>query len=78
MTTLTDHDDTIESLPPSAKLALWVLESEGKLTQQELRKETRLHQRTLRYALDRLDEEGLIDSRPNPADARQSLYSITK
>lgn len=73
-----EHRDQIDDLPPSAKLVVWVLEAEGELTQQGLMEETRLHQRTLRYALDRLEEEHLVDSRPNPSDARQSLYSFSR
>ncbi|WP_435552772.1 MarR family transcriptional regulator [Natrinema sp. CGMCC1.2065] len=75
MTVITED---IENLPPSAKFVVWVLEDEGELTQQDLIRETRLHQRTLRYALDCLEEEDIIKSRPNPSDARQSLYGLQR
>ncbi|MFC7165234.1 MarR family transcriptional regulator [Halospeciosus flavus] len=63
-------------LPPSAKLVLKVLEYEGPLTQQEITEETRLPQRTVRDALDRLLEEGIVTKEPYFRDARQSQYAI--
>ena len=70
------HDADIEDLPPSAKFVLWVLEDIGPVTQQELCDEITLPPRTVRWALDRLEDEGIIESRPYTRDARQSLYRI--
>lgn len=73
----TSSDGTsLADLPPSSKLIHKILEHEGELTQQELLAESRLPQRTLRHGIDLLREEGMIDSRPNPDDARQSVYSL--
>lgn len=49
-----------EDLPPSSKLVYKVLEYEGSLTQRELAEETRLPQRTVREALNRLQEINAI------------------
>lgn len=63
-------------LPPSAKLVLKVLEYEGPLTQQEITEQTRLPQRTVRDALDRLLETGIVTKEPYFRDARQSQYAV--
>ncbi|SDD39383.1 helix-turn-helix domain-containing protein [Natrinema hispanicum] len=63
-------------LPPSAKLIYKVLEYEAPLTQEELAAESRLCPRTVRYALGRLEEQGVVTSRACLADARQSKYRI--
>ncbi|MFA9416646.1 MarR family transcriptional regulator [Natrinema sp. HArc-T2] len=63
-------------LPPSAKLVYKVLEYEAPLTQEELAAESRLCPRTVRYALGRLEEQGVVTSRACLADARQSKYRI--
>ncbi|WP_049925359.1 MarR family transcriptional regulator [Halopiger goleimassiliensis] len=67
-----DHED----LPPSAQFVLWVLEDEGPLTQQELAEKITLPKRTVRYALTRLEDEGIVESQTYLKDARQSLYTI--
>lgn len=69
--------EAILALPPSAKLVLKVLEVEGTMTQPPLANQTRLSPRTVRDALDRLEEIGLVERRPYFRDARQSLYSLT-
>lgn len=69
--------DVLRSLPPSSKLVLKVLEREGTMTQTTLSERTRLPRRTVRDALDRLDDIGVIQVRPSLRDARQSLYSLT-
>ncbi|WP_425433327.1 MarR family transcriptional regulator [Haloarcula rubra] len=77
MTGSTMTDDVLEDLPPSAKLVYKVLEEDEPRTQQEIRDESWLCDRTTRYAVDRLEAAGLITSRPNPSDARQELYQRT-
>ncbi|GAD51349.1 hypothetical protein MBEHAL_0109 [Halarchaeum acidiphilum MH1-52-1] len=75
----TADEDTVErlrDLPPSAKLVAKVLEYEGTLTQSELAEETLLPARTVRYALNRLDEEGVVDSRFSFTDARKRIYAL--
>jgi DNA-binding MarR family transcriptional regulator len=70
-------DAGLEDLPPSAKLVAKVLEYEGTQTQRGLAEETLLPSRTVRYALGRLEEIGLVESRFSFTDARTRLYSLT-
>lgn len=62
---------------PSAKLVFLVLERHGSLTQREICDESLLTARTARYALSRLEEEGLIEERISFRDARQRIYSLS-
>ncbi|MFW6004733.1 MAG: ArsR family transcriptional regulator [Halodesulfurarchaeum sp.] len=66
----------LDDLPPSAKLVYKVLEYDGPLTQKKLVEESMLSARTVRYALDRLDDCECIDEQVYFQDARQSLYRI--
>jgi predicted transcriptional regulator len=72
----TDGDD-LSDLPPSAKLVYKVLEYDGPLTQKGIVQESMLSARTVRYALERLDEIGVVEEDVYFADARQNLYEIT-
>jgi transcription initiation factor IIE alpha subunit len=63
-------------LPPSAKLVYKVLESSGLITQKEIIKKTYLPPRTVRYALNRLRDENILQERFYFRDARQSLYGL--
>lgn len=69
------HEELLD-LPPSAKLVIKVLEYNGTLTQGQLAEETLLPARTVRYALTRLEEKGIIDSRFSFSDARKRLYML--
>lgn len=71
-----DPDPCLEELPPSAKLVFKVLEHEGPLTQKRLVEESMLSARTVRYALDRLDDCQVIEEQVYFQDARQSLYTL--
>ncbi|MEF8781442.1 MAG: helix-turn-helix domain-containing protein [Haloferacaceae archaeon] len=71
-----DRWQPVRDLPPSAKLVAKVLDYHGTLTQSELAEETLLPPRTVRYALSRLEEEGVVDSRFSFSDARKRLYSL--
>lgn len=53
----------LSDLPPSAKLVVVVLAHDAALTPQELLEESRLAERTLRDALARLAEAGLVERR---------------
>ncbi|MEF8782192.1 MAG: winged helix-turn-helix domain-containing protein [Haloarculaceae archaeon] len=76
---MTESDgETLEDLPPSAKLVYKVLEYDGPLTQKGIVEESMLSARTVRYALERLDEVGVITEDVYFADARQNLYEITE
>ena len=66
----------VRDLPPSAKLVAKVLEYNGTLTQSQLAEETMLPPRTVRYALSRLEEEDVVDSRFSFTDARKRLYTL--
>jgi DNA-binding MarR family transcriptional regulator len=68
--------EDVGDLPPSAKLVLKVLEYEETLTQGELAEETRLPPRTVRYALGRLEDVGLVDARFSFSDARKRIYTL--
>jgi DNA-binding MarR family transcriptional regulator len=71
-----DGWDAVAELPPSAKLVAKVLEYNDTLSQSELADETLLPPRTVRYALSRLEDEDVVDSRFSFADARKRLYSL--
>lgn len=73
---LDTHRETIRELPPSAKLVVKVLELEGASTQSQLRDETLLPRRTVRYGLTRLEDTDVIRSCPQFQDARKRLYEI--
>ncbi|MGQ4891353.1 MAG: NAD(+)/NADH kinase [Candidatus Njordarchaeia archaeon] len=69
----------IQTLPPSAKLILKVLEYEGEMTQKDLVKNTMLPARTVRHALKLLLSKGFIREKPSLLrDARQKIYQIRK
>ncbi|AAG20652.1 MULTISPECIES: helix-turn-helix domain-containing protein [Halobacterium] len=70
-------DSVLEDLPPSAKLVFKVLEYDGPLTQKRIVEETMLSARTVRYALERLEDRDAVDEDIYFADARQSLYDLT-
>ncbi|WP_227378177.1 MarR family transcriptional regulator [Haladaptatus halobius] len=79
-----EHDQTeslvierLSELPPSAKLVAKVLEYNDTFTQGQLDEETLLPPRTIRYALNRLEEHELVESRFSFADARKRCYSRT-
>ena len=66
----------IERLSPSVKLVFKVLEYKGLMTQKELVAESFLPARTVRYALNRLKKEGILEERLYYKDARQCLYGV--
>ncbi len=68
--------DDVRDLPPSAKLVAKVLEYNDTLSQQQLAEETLLPARTVRYAISRLDEEDVIESRFSFTDARKRVYQL--
>jgi predicted transcriptional regulator len=71
------EEEGIADLPPSAKLVYKVLEYNGPLTQKGIVEESMLSARTVRYALERLEDVGVVDEDVYFADARQNLYEIT-
>jgi len=70
-------DNKVRDLPPSAKLVLKVLEYNGGLTQKQIVNKSRLSQRTVRDALERLQDRGIVEKNIYVPDARQNLYTLT-
>jgi len=72
-----DSWEVVRDLPPSAKLVAKVLEYNESLTQSQLAEETLLPPRTVRYALSRLEDVDVVESRFSFADARKRIYTLT-
>ncbi len=68
---------TIADVPPSAKLVYKVLEYDGALTQKQIVEQSMLSQRTVRDALSRLRDIGVVSEEVYIPDARQNLYELT-
>ncbi len=68
--------ERLRELPPSAKLVAKVLEADSPLSQGRLAEESLLPDRTVRYALNRLDEADLVASRYSFRDARKQVYYL--
>jgi len=68
----------LEDLPPSAKLVYYVLDKEGEMTQTELCSETRLPPRTVRHAVEELQEIDALEEGVFLQDARKRLYSAAE
>ncbi len=62
------------NLPPSSRKILLLLEDGRSLTHKELVRLSSLAPRTVRYALKRLKDNGMIVEKFNFRDARQILY----
>ena len=73
-----DFRKRLGELPPSAKLVAKVLEDNASLSQAQLAERSLLPDRTVRYALTRLEDSGLVESRYSFTDARKQVYSLTR
>jgi DNA-binding MarR family transcriptional regulator len=73
-----EYTDRLRELPPSAKLVAKVLETDAPLSQGQLAEESLLPERTVRYALNRLEDTNLVEARYSVRDARKQVYSLTK
>ncbi|USZ68945.1 helix-turn-helix domain-containing protein [Halorussus salilacus] len=73
-----EYRERLRELPPSAKLVAKVLETEAPLSQGQLAEESLLPDRTVRYALNRLEECDLVDSRYSFQDARKQVYFLDR
>ena len=71
-----EREAALRDLPPSAKLVVKVLEYDGPHTQRQLAEETLLPTRTVRYAIGRLENIGVVDARVSFTDARKRVYSL--
>ena len=72
------EEERLDDLPPSEKLVFKVLEYSGPLTQKGIVEESMLSARTVRYALERLEDIDIVDEDVYFADARQNLYQLTE
>ena len=76
---MADSDgEALPDLPPSAKLVYKVLEYNGAMTQKDIVEESMLSARTVRYALERLEDIEIVSEDVYFADARQNLYELTE
>jgi DNA-binding MarR family transcriptional regulator len=73
-----EYRDRLRELPPSAKLVAKILEGEDSLSQGQLAEESLLPDRTVRYALNRLTDTGLVESRHCLQDARKQVYTLAR
>lgn len=69
--------EAVAEMPPSAKLVAKALEYNGQLTQSAIAEETLLPSRTVRYALSRLEDADVVESRFSFTDARKRIYNLT-
>lgn len=68
--------ESLEDLPPSSKLVFKTLEWNGRLTQQQIIEESLLSGRTVRDALGRLKQHGIVEEDVYYRDARQNVYTL--
>jgi DNA-binding transcriptional ArsR family regulator len=68
----------LREYPPSAKLVFRTLERNGTMTINDIEKQTYLPHRTVRYAIKRLKEGGIVTQLFYIKDARQSLYRLAE
>lgn len=66
----------LDALPPSARQVYGILESNGPLTHKDLLRLTGMPGRTVRYAVGRLKEAGIIGARCNLMDCRQCYFFV--
>jgi predicted transcriptional regulator len=66
----------LAELPPSAKLVCYTLAHEQPLTQSDLVEETMLSNRTVRYALTKLEESEIVRPDIYIPDARQNVCRL--
>ena len=68
--------DEIDDFPPSIKLVLQCLHGTDGLTTNQLAEKTGLAERTIRYALTRLDDRGVIKSSYLLSEPQTSEYAL--
>ncbi|WP_256300870.1 winged helix-turn-helix domain-containing protein [Haloarchaeobius salinus] len=66
----------LQEYPPSVKLVAKVLDAEGELSQREIADESLLPPRTVRAALNRLEDGDHLTTRYSFRDARKRLYTL--
>lgn len=65
-------------LPESARTVFEAVKQEGPLTHADLRERTGLPPRTIRFAVKRLKEESLVDTRCSLRDCRTCYFFVSK
>ncbi len=68
----------LEALPESAQRVFHAIRDDGPVTHATLREETGMPARTIRFAVKRLKEEGLIDARSSLRDCRTSYFFVAR
>jgi DNA-binding Lrp family transcriptional regulator len=66
--------ELVEGLPASARTVYAKLQETGPLTHRDLVERTGMPPRTVRYAVGRLRQAGVIDARCNLMDCRQCFF----
>lgn len=74
---MSETKPAVASLPPSAKLVYKTLQYEGPMTQSQLADASLLPQRTVRHALNKLEEANIVEESIYIMDARKSNYHLT-
>ncbi len=64
----------MNQLPPSSKIVLRILSTEGAMTHKDIVNKSHCAPRTVRYALKKLKERDLIIEKMNLQDMRQIIY----
>jgi|GEM_PF-777770 len=68
--------ELLRDQPPSAKLVAKVLAGESDLSQDAIVEESLLPRRTVSYALNRLEDAGLVSARRHVDDPRRQRYTL--
>lgn len=71
-------DPPLHGLPASARAVYTTLEERGPLTHRDLLAATGMPARTVRYAVSRLKEAGVIGARCNLNDCRQCYFYVAR
>ncbi|MEF8777921.1 MAG: winged helix-turn-helix domain-containing protein [Natronomonas sp.] len=74
---MSEIETAVASLPPSAKLVYKTLQYEGPMTQSQLADASLLPQRTVRHALNKLEDVNVVEESIYIMDARKSNYHLT-
>jgi len=69
--------EVLKRLPASARAIYGILNQTGPLTHKDLLREARMPERTVRYALGRLKEVGIVAARCNLMDCRQCYFYVS-
>lgn len=68
--------EVLDELPPSARTVYDTLQRTGPITHKGLLQEMEMPGRTIRYAIKRLKEVGIIGERCNLMDCRQCFFYV--